>query len=97
MSVITEGQRALFTDAIETSTQHYRITGPARSAKRATTQPTVSVIIPTLNEEKNLPHVLDRLPEAITELIIVDGHSIDDTIGWHNRCVRTRESSSRTA
>jgi glycosyltransferase involved in cell wall biosynthesis len=85
MSVITEGQRALFTDAIETSTQHCRITGPARSAKRTTTQPTVSVIIPTLNEEKNLPHVLDRLPEAITELIIVDGHSIDDTIGVAQR------------
>lgn len=41
----------------------------------------MSVIIPTLNEEKNLPHVLGSLPDGITELIIVDGHSADDTIG----------------
>ena len=42
-------------------------------------RPTVSAIIPTLNEAKNLPHVLKQLPQGINELIIVDGHSIDDT------------------
>jgi len=40
---------------------------------------TVSVVIPTLNEAKNLPHVFERIPPEISELIIVDGHSTDGT------------------
>jgi len=60
--------------------QYYRITGNERRDASRRAQPTVSVIIPTLNEEKNLPHVLGRLPEGITEVVIVDGHSSDDTI-----------------
>ena len=40
----------------------------------------VSVVIPTLNEERNLPHVFARLPDGIHELIVVDGHSTDDTV-----------------
>jgi glycosyltransferase involved in cell wall biosynthesis len=39
----------------------------------------VSVVIPTLNEALNLPHVLARIPNEIAELIIVDGHSTDGT------------------
>jgi glycosyltransferase involved in cell wall biosynthesis len=39
----------------------------------------VSVVIPTLNEAKNLPHVLPQLPAAY-EVIIVDGGSTDGTI-----------------
>src|SRR5579862_1047008 len=41
----------------------------------------ISVVIPTLNEAANLPHVFARLPEGIDEVIIVDGHSTDDTVG----------------
>lgn len=41
---------------------------------------TVSVVIPTLNEAKNLPHVLPRIPGWVDEVIIVDGRSTDDTI-----------------
>ena len=40
--------------------------------------PTVSVVIPALNEARNLPHVFARLPE-VHEVIIVDGHSVDGT------------------
>ena len=41
----------------------------------------VSVVIPTLNEAANLPHVFARLPlEEVFEIILVDGHSTDDTI-----------------
>jgi glycosyltransferase involved in cell wall biosynthesis len=43
-------------------------------------EPLVSVVIPTLNESKNLAHVFARLPEPIHEVIIVDGHSTDDTV-----------------
>jgi len=42
--------------------------------------PKVSVIICTLNEEKNLPHVLPRIPAWVDEVILVDGHSTDRTI-----------------
>lgn len=41
--------------------------------------PTVSVIVPALNEGKNLPHVLTRMPE-VDEMILVDGGSVDDTV-----------------
>lgn len=41
---------------------------------------TISVIIPTLNEAPNLPHVLTGIPAYVDEVIIVDGHSTDDTI-----------------
>lgn len=39
----------------------------------------VSVVIPALNEEKNLPWVLSRLDPAF-EVILVDGHSTDKTV-----------------
>jgi glycosyltransferase involved in cell wall biosynthesis len=42
--------------------------------------PGVSVIIPTLNEARNLPHVFASLPSDVYEVIIVDGHSVDDTL-----------------
>lgn len=43
-------------------------------------RPTVTVIIPTMNEAANLPHVMPRLPDLITEVIVVDAHSKDDTV-----------------
>jgi glycosyltransferase involved in cell wall biosynthesis len=78
MSITTWMGRDAFTEAIDAETQQYRITGRPRREK--STEPTITVIIPTLNEAMNLPHVLGRLPEGINELIIVDGHSTDDTI-----------------
>jgi glycosyltransferase involved in cell wall biosynthesis len=43
-------------------------------------QPTVSVVIPTLNEAENLPHVLPFLPPWVDEVVIVDGLSTDGTL-----------------
>jgi glycosyltransferase involved in cell wall biosynthesis len=40
----------------------------------------VSVVVPTLNEAKNLPHVFARLPASIFEVIVVDGGSTDGTV-----------------
>ena len=45
----------------------------------------VSVVIPTLNEARNLPHVLARLPPDVHEVIVVDGHSLDDTVAVARR------------
>jgi hypothetical protein len=41
---------------------------------------TVSVVIPTRNEARNLPGVLLQIPAEGTEVIIVDGHSTDGTL-----------------
>ena len=40
----------------------------------------VSVIIPTLNESRNLPYVLPRIPTWIDEVVLVDGGSDDGTV-----------------
>jgi glycosyltransferase involved in cell wall biosynthesis len=42
--------------------------------------PTVSVVIPTLNEERNIPHVFERIPEDVHQVVLVDGRSIDETV-----------------
>lgn len=44
------------------------------------TRPTVTAVIPTLNEAENLPHVFGQLPSGVNELIVVDGHSTDHTL-----------------
>jgi glycosyltransferase involved in cell wall biosynthesis len=49
------------------------------SAERASVD-RISVVIPAWNEANNLPHVLKALPEGLHEVILVDGHSQDDTI-----------------
>ena len=41
--------------------------------------PTVSLVIPTLNEAANLQVLLPQLPGWVKEVIIVDGHSTDGT------------------
>jgi glycosyltransferase involved in cell wall biosynthesis len=46
----------------------------------ANKQPTTSVVIPAKNEAKNLPQVLPRIPHWVQAVILVDGHSTDDTI-----------------
>jgi hypothetical protein len=51
--------------------------GPDRRSKRNTR---VSVVVPAMNEGKNIGHVLGRLPEGLHEVILVDGNSHDDTV-----------------
>lgn len=47
--------------------------------------PKVTVVIPTLNEARNLPHVFAKLPAGLHEVIVVDGHSVDDTVATARR------------
>ena len=51
--------------------------GPDRRRKRKTK---VSVVVPAMNEEGNIGAVLERLPEDLHEVILVDGNSRDRTI-----------------
>ncbi|GAC1490878.1 MAG: hypothetical protein NVS1B9_12190 [Solirubrobacteraceae bacterium] len=46
---------------------------------RTAARPRVSVVIPTLNEERNIAPVIECLPDDVFELIFVDGHSADRT------------------
>ncbi|GCF08021.1 glycosyltransferase family 2 protein [Dictyobacter arantiisoli] len=43
-------------------------------------KPTISIVIPTRNEAQNLSYLLPQIPADIEEIILVDGHSTDDTI-----------------
>jgi glycosyltransferase involved in cell wall biosynthesis len=40
----------------------------------------VTVVIPAKDEARNVAWVLRRLPPGIHEVILVDGHSVDDTV-----------------
>jgi hypothetical protein len=51
--------------------------GPDRRQNRRTL---VSVVVPAMNEEKNIGHVLRKLPDGLHEVILVDGNSRDRTI-----------------
>lgn len=63
-----------------------RIPGPARAERRPAAVALsqmgvrVSVVIPARNEAKNLPFVFKGLPIGLHEVILVDGHSTDDTV-----------------
>jgi glycosyltransferase involved in cell wall biosynthesis len=53
---------------------------PTSAVPHRAADPRVSVIIPTKNEEENLPFVLPALPQVVDEVVIVDAGSRDDTV-----------------
>ncbi len=78
----------------------YRNALPTPLGRYASVMPTVSVIIPTLNEAENIPHVLPHIPAWIHEVIIVDGNSADRTPEvarglWPNHHIVTTERRRR--
>ena len=52
--------------------------GPTTGQEREAVS--VSVVIPTLNEAQNLPHVLPAIPDWVHEVVLVDGGSSDGTV-----------------
>ena len=54
--------------------------GTSSGASAGDAAPRVSVVIPTLNEARNLPYVFGKLPRGIHEVIVVDGYSVDETL-----------------
>lgn len=50
---------------------------PGRRKQR---RPLISIVIPTLNEEPNLPFVLPKIGRWVYEVILVDGRSTDKTL-----------------
>jgi glycosyltransferase involved in cell wall biosynthesis len=53
---------------------------PGISQEDLMSSPRVSIVIPALNEERNIPHVFARIPEDTHEIILVDGRSVDNTV-----------------
>jgi hypothetical protein len=51
--------------------------GPDRRHTRKTK---ISVVVPAMNEEKNIGQVLSELPDELHEVILVDGNSKDNTV-----------------
>ncbi len=63
-----------------TSSARLRAQRPALVGVPAgTPPPSVSAVIPTLNEADNIGHVISRIPAWVDEVIVVDGDSIDGT------------------
>ena len=54
--------------------------GNARVRDAGVAKPRVSVVIPALNEARNLPYVFSTLPDDIHEIVLVDGRSTDNTV-----------------
>jgi glycosyltransferase involved in cell wall biosynthesis len=57
-----------------------RTSSPTVAAFAIPDVPRVSVVVPTRNEAKNLPHVLPKIPAWVHEVILVDGNSTDNTV-----------------
>jgi hypothetical protein len=83
---------ASIASAIDVAPRRRRITGKREGVDGAAglvdgaaglprgSAPRVSVVIPTLNEAENLPHVFAALANDLHEVIVVDGLSTDDTV-----------------
>ena len=50
-----------------------------KTIEKVTKKPKITVLICTLNEEGSLPYVLPKIPEWADEVLLVDGHSSDNT------------------
>jgi len=70
-----------------------------RPQPRRSAFPAVSVVVPTRNEARNLEVVLPRIAAvrpAVHEIIVVDGHSTDDSIGAARRTLPWVRAISQT-
>jgi glycosyltransferase involved in cell wall biosynthesis len=45
-----------------------------------TSAPSVAVVLPCLNEVRNLPYVFSRMPAGVAEVVLVDGGSTDGSV-----------------
>jgi glycosyltransferase involved in cell wall biosynthesis len=53
---------------------------PAPSGERLSGTATVTVVVPAMNEGRNIGWVLSRMPAFVDEVVLVDGRSTDDTV-----------------
>ncbi len=60
--------------------QRERVINIAEVAGRASPQPSVTVVLPARNEERNIGWVMTGIPDRVDEVIVVDGFSSDRTV-----------------
>ena len=60
------------------------VTGTVPVAPRQ--RPTVSLVIPTKNEARNVSWVLGQVPDCVDEVVLVDGDSVDVTVLMAQTC-----------
>jgi hypothetical protein len=65
---------------IEVEALAARSSVPYKGPDRRNRKTKVSVVVPAMNEEKNIGQVLSELPDDLHEVILVDGNSSDNTI-----------------
>lgn len=72
----------------------WRIVARPRPVKKEADEPSVSIVIPTRNEQGNIEAAFLRTPKLgkWTELIFVDGRSDDGTVEEIERCTKKYES-----
>src|SRR5262249_56375386 len=58
----------------------------AAAVPAAGSPPGVSLVIPAKNEARNLPWVLEQIPDSVSEVILVDGESTDATLMMATVC-----------
>src|SRR5215831_1069968 len=58
----------------------------AAAQPQADGPPRVSLVIPAKNEARNLPWVLEQIPDSVHEVILVDGESTDATLMMATVC-----------
>jgi hypothetical protein len=71
---------------------------PYKGPDRRNRKTKISVVVPAMNEEKNIGQVLSELPEGLHEVILVDGNSKDNTIEAARRAypeIRVTSQSGR--
>lgn len=79
MQTITSGQKApAVVAATHRAVATMTVNGDAR-AQGGGSGPSISVVMPAMNEAKNLPWILERMPQ-VADVILVDTRSIDDTV-----------------
>ncbi|MGC9541906.1 glycosyltransferase family 2 protein [Streptomyces sp. UG1] len=48
---------------------------------------TVTLVVPALNEARNIPWVFAQIPDCVDEVILVDGASVDATVHMARECL----------
>lgn len=77
MHTITSGQQPSAVAAMPPNVSPMPTNGAAGQKGRSGRS--ISVVIPAMNEAKNLPWIFERMPE-VADVILVDTRSIDDTV-----------------
>lgn len=63
-----------------------------RAEDRLPRRGSVSLVVPALNEARNIPWVFEQIPDCVDEVLLVDGDSSDATVSMATHCLPTVRS-----